>query len=151
MDLTSKGMMSQGETKEAGRLRAKALPLSPEYVIIAVSLAARTGTLALSSIAAHLLPPFDSSHLVASPTSKAGHISGLRWDAIHFASVAVDGYQYEQQLAFMPGWLYLMRLAGQVLSKVSRTPEELATHHVVWGGQIIVCLCSVASAVMLYK
>lgn len=45
----------------------------------------------------------------------------IRWDAIHFLSVASDGYQYEQQLAFQPGWHAVLHVVGRVWQSVFRT------------------------------
>ena len=55
------------------------------------------------------IKPFDSSHLILTESDHAG----LRWDAIHYASIAMEGYRYEQQLAFMPLWPLILRISGE--------------------------------------
>lgn len=40
--------------------------------------------------------------------------SSVRWDAVHFVSVAAKGYKYEQQLAFQPGWHGTLAIIGRV-------------------------------------
>ena len=55
------------------------------------------------------IPLFD-----ASPTLIGeGWSPVLRWDAVHFVSVAGRGYQYEQQLAFQPGWHGILAVVGR--------------------------------------
>jgi hypothetical protein len=41
--------------------------------------------------------------------------SVMRWDSIHFYSVASNGYQLEHQLAFFPGFPGLMYLVAKGL------------------------------------
>lgn len=125
--------------------------LAPELAIAAISLFARGVALALSVFTSEYLPAFDTSHLVVVRGSPAGSLAGLRWDAVHFASVALDGYRHEQQLAFMPGWLYAMRYAGMVVHWLRGGAGDLSAQDVVWGGQAVAILCSTGSAVMLYR
>jgi len=54
------------------------------------------------------IPLFDDSPSLIS----GGDHTGIRWDAIHFTSIASRGYEYEQQLAFQPGWQGVLCLAG---------------------------------------
>lgn len=84
------------------------------------------GTATSTYVILHLLTafvkPFDSSHTIAGTSEP-----GLRWDALHFQAVATRGYQYEQQLAFQPGWhglLYLLRNLG---SGLRGTEENVLT------------------------
>lgn len=100
------------------------------------------------------LPPLDSSHRILD----AGSTPGLRWDALHYASVALNGYGFEQQLAFMPLWPGIMRLAGE-LSVWSRTllarfvtpalPLYL-TYADISGGTVNI-LANILATRMLYK
>ena len=46
-------------------------------------------------------------------------IDGLaRWDAQHFIHIARFGYSWESQLAFLPGWPVVLRVAGRVVNWV---------------------------------
>jgi hypothetical protein len=45
----------------------------------------------------------------------------VRWDAIHFLSVAARGYEYEQHLAFQPGWHAVLALIGRIYQFVVRS------------------------------
>jgi phosphatidylinositol glycan class V len=98
------------------------------------------------------LAPFDSSASIVciqepSPT--------LRWDAVHFSSVALHGYQYEQQLAFQPGWPLIMRLSGEVVkwakNLMGRGDHPLGPEEVALGGILVANLAFIGSSVMLYK
>ena len=90
--------------------------------------------------------PFDSSHqLVSIGTAPAT----LRWDAVHFTSIALHGYEYEQQIAFQPGWPAIMRLAAGSARWMSL--EELGSQDLVMGGVVIANLASIGASVMLYK
>lgn len=74
---------------------------------------ARLTAALLICIFSYILPPFDTSHLIAQP--KPGLASALlRWDAFHFSSIALSGYQHEQRFAFFPGVPLLSRFFGEV-------------------------------------
>jgi hypothetical protein len=88
--------------------------------------------------------PFDSSHLLVQDSP------GLRWDAIHYASIALDGYRYEQQGAFMPLWLGMMRLSGEVLAYL-RGRDSVGVGEVLLGGQYLNILMNAGAVMMLYK
>jgi phosphatidylinositol glycan class V len=108
----------------------------------------------------HGLPAFDTSHILAAGNDTA-NTGGLRWDAIHYAAIAQNGYQYEQQLAFMPLWPLLMRLCGEImaltryaLGRMIRMPlpsAGVSVSDLVLGGGLINVLISAAAAAYLYK
>ena len=99
---------------------------------------------------------FDTSHLIVSPAFS----TAFRWDAIHFASIAKYGYEYEQQLAFMPFWPFLMRVGAEGLAKartvvVNRLgvelPHDIGYSDVIIAGGMINILAAAAAAMFLYK
>lgn len=118
--------------------------LSHVQLIILLALLTRLATLLLLSFL-HQLPAFDTSHLILSHHSP----STLRWDAVHFTSIALNGYEYEQQLVFQPGWPGVMRLAGRGVSWVKG--GEMGVEEVVLGGMVVSNLAFVGASVMLYK
>ena len=72
-------------------------------------------TLALLQILRSPYNPFRITLFDDSPSLiSGGDHTGIRWDAIHFTSIASRGYEYEQQLAFQPGWQGVLWLAGWV-------------------------------------
>ncbi|WVQ85547.1 hypothetical protein IAT38_007713 [Cryptococcus sp. DSM 104549] len=126
--------------------------LSPTALIITLSISVRLLQLLVLHILPSFLPLFDTSPLLLSPNPSPG----LRWDAIHFASIATRGYEYEQQLAFQPGWLGVMRLAGEAVRWVKSSMGLGATaavevQDVVLGGMIVGNVAYVLATFVLYK
>ena len=123
-------------------------PMAPWHfhVRLIVTLAILSRFLARSLLALLSdLPCFDSSHqLLYDPA-----LPTLRWDAVHYSSIALNGYNFEQQLAFQPGLPAIMRLTGEVVRFV--TGGDIAVKHVVIGGELVNSLALVEASVMLYK
>ncbi|WVN90315.1 uncharacterized protein L203_105551 [Cryptococcus depauperatus CBS 7841] len=120
--------------------------LSPISVLSILAVCSRLAHLFILHILNRFLPLFDTSpSLVISSPPPA-----LRWDAIHFASIASRGYEYEQQLAFQPGWLGVMRLAGKGLSFL-RGGNVVDVQDVLIGGTLFANAAFVGSSIMLYK
>jgi phosphatidylinositol glycan class V len=99
---------------------------------------------------------FDTSHLIISP----GSGFGLRWDAIHFVSIGKNGYEFEQQLAFMPGWPVIMRLGAELLAFVRgkllrllgmEQKIEVEYSDLVLAGSMINVFAGGGAAMFLYK
>ena len=113
----------------------------------------------LGLISSKLVSPslaFDTSHLILSPE----YNSGLRWDAIHFVSIGKNGYEFEQQLAFMPGWPFLMRFAAEVLALIRglvmraggiEGKDQVGYSDLVKAGNMINIPAAAAAAMFLYK
>lgn len=120
--------------------------LSPLTLIFIAACLSRILHLTVLSGLSKALPLFDTSPslLLSSPPP------ALRWDAIHFASVAYNGYEYEQQVAFQPGWLAVMRLAGEGVRFI-RAASVVELKDVILGGTIVANVAFVAATLVLYK
>jgi phosphatidylinositol glycan class V len=117
--------------------------------IIILSTLPSTITLALlhvlrSSYNPIRIPLFDDSPSLIS----GGDNIGIRWDAIHFTSIASRGYEYEQQLAFQPGWQGVLWLAGRVwrLLGVAGSLDSISS-----GGTTVVVLLAGWRGLALYE
>lgn len=79
----------------------------------------------------------------------------LRWDALYYVDIAMAGYRYEQELAFLPGWPLCMRLAGRGIQYIrsikGRGPPNLDVFDVLVGGIVLANILSVAAVVAFYK
>ncbi|WFD00338.1 ER membrane glycoprotein subunit of the GPI transamidase complex-like protein [Malassezia yamatoensis] len=89
--------------------------------ILAVSAAWRVVCLALLFVSAQLQQPFDTSgdivqHTLAGNGNSAAWAPWaspfVRWDTVYFVAAAAHGYTHEQMLAFQPGIVGMIRLAG---------------------------------------
>lgn len=88
------------------------------YRLVALTLGARLGVLLLATVSASYLKPFDSS---------GGNDAWIRWDAIHFAHVAQDGYTFEHDWAFLSGLHFLLRHIPRPIFYIICTLMDIAT------------------------
>lgn len=79
----------------------------------------------------------------------------LRWDALYYVKIALDGYRFEQELAFLPGWPLCMRLAGEAVRYLrnlkGKASTDLDVFDVLVGGVFLANALSVAASVAFYK
>lgn len=73
-----------------------------------------------------------------------------RWDALYFASIALNGYRHEQELAFLPGWPAAMRSAAEGARWISGG-VDVGLRDVVLAGTILSNIASVVACVSLYR
>jgi phosphatidylinositol glycan class V len=90
------------------------------------------------------IPLFDDSAALISGQES----TGIRWDSIHFTAVASRGYQYEQQLAFQPGWQGVLWVAGWFRRLVAGGG---AANSISKGGRILIVLLAGWRGLALYK
>jgi phosphatidylinositol glycan class V len=115
--------------------------------LIPLTLFLRLLILLLTYLPSAYLPPFDSSHLLVHHSP----LGGLKWDAIHYTSIALHGYEYEQQGAWMPLWPLIMRYAGWIGYYIMGKEGELGVEDVVRGGEGVNLIMNLGSTYMLYK
>lgn len=92
------------------------------------------------------LQAFDSSAQLLSGRESS---TSLRWDAIHFASIAKDGYRYEQHIAFQPGWPLLLRALSSVIPGQTTGADEVG--RIAQMGELLACGSYVGATIMLYR
>ncbi|WVQ97334.1 hypothetical protein IAU59_004445 [Kwoniella sp. CBS 9459] len=120
----------------------------PTTTIVLLALIIRISHSIILHLLSSFLPPFDASQTLVSSQS---HVSpGLRWDAIHFTSIALEGYQWEQQLAFQPLWQAILRLSGECLRYI-RGGDAINVEDAVRGGTAVSVIAWTGSSAMLYK
>ncbi|KDQ15752.1 glycosyltransferase family 76 protein [Botryobasidium botryosum FD-172 SS1] len=116
-------------------------------ILVFSKAAAQFLTVALLHVVSRL-PLFDTSPAVdfAPPSAVP---SAYRWDALHFAHVAQNGYHYEHEFAFFPGTPAVMKLAaGLARSTGAFRGEDLG--FVLRAGSIAAWLCNQYSITDLY-
>jgi hypothetical protein len=105
---------------------------------------------------------FDTSATILLQTSSVIDVTSplqyfLRWDALYYVKLAMEGYRYEQELAFLPGWPLCMRAGGEVVrfirnSKASSSGgAELDVFDVLVSGIVLANVFSIAAVVAFYK
>ncbi|ORX34138.1 GPI mannosyltransferase 2 [Kockovaella imperatae] len=122
----------------------KAIKLELRHVLV-LSFLIRIVVISLLSVLPTFIHPFDASHSLLDPDAPGT----LRWDAIHYTRIALEGYHYEQHLAFMPGYMGLMRGAGEIVARFAG--RNVGINDVVWGGMAVNLLASMGSTTILYN
>lgn len=91
------------------------------------------------------IPLFDASSTLLGARDDAT----LRWDAIHFLSIATKGYEFEQQLAFQPGWQGVLHLTGRIWG-IAIGDRDL-TSAILPGSRVVMILLAGWRGTALYK
>jgi len=107
-------------------------------------------TLALLHLLRSPLNPFRLPLFDDSATLIEGQESPLiRWDAIHFTSIASKGYEYEQQLAFQPGWQGVLWLVGRCWRLVDEKASSIEA--MTKGGSMLMVVLAGWRGLALYE
>ncbi|WVR05841.1 hypothetical protein IAU60_002867 [Kwoniella sp. DSM 27419] len=131
---------------KAGGAVSRSLRRTPCLTLWVLALLVRALHLVLLKILGLCLPPFDLSHTLLSPSN----LPVLRWDSIHFATIALEGYRWEQQLAFQPVWQGILRVSGEV-ARVLGGKSLLGVEEIIGAGAVVSGLSWTGATVMLYK
>jgi hypothetical protein len=82
----------------------------------------------------------------------------MRWDGLYFAQIALRMYKYEQETAFLPGWLLVMRWSGMCIAKlrtiISMDEDPSVDLHmtdIILGGALVANLISVVNVMAFQK
>jgi len=79
----------------------------------------------------------------------------LRWDGLYFTQIALRGYKYEQETAFLPGWLLVMRWSGTFIAELRAaifdTSQSLQATDIILGGALMANVISIMNVVAFQK
>lgn len=114
--------------------------------IVATSLGLKAATI-IGLYLAHALPSFDSS---STTLQLAQFEPFVRWDTVYFLRVALNGYEHEQQAAFMPGLPGLMRLGAEA-GKWCRGAAKLEEADAVLTAMLASAVAGTVAALCLYR
>lgn len=141
-------MASSSPSRKSSGMRLG--PASPRMTIAILALLARLLPWTLLHLLSYLhLPHFDSSAQLLDPSSPAP--ATFRWDAVHFAAIARRGYEYEQQIAFQPGWPALIRCFAGALRYAGLGGGSGDVRTVIRSGEVLACGSYIGASVMLYE
>lgn len=104
----------------------------PAAIIATATVLSRLLSFAVLVVGSHLLPLFDASPRLVRPPAWL-----MRWDSFYFDAIAINGYTYEQQWAFLPATPFLIRWL------------QFSTSAVLWPTVMLVVAC--ASTHSLYR
>ncbi|GAA5860133.1 hypothetical protein JCM8547_009195 [Rhodosporidiobolus lusitaniae] len=128
----------------------------PARAILVTAFLLRLTTSLVVVVAGLVLPTWDAEVTVLAP-SYAQELSPylspfVRWDAVHFAHVALRGYGVEERTAaFMPGLpLGVMRGGGKVLAWMGGR-EKVGVNEVVLAGLLGSAAATAGAAVVLHR
>lgn len=106
--------------------------------------------------------PFDTSAAILLKNSSVIDSNSplqyfLRWDALYYVKLAMKGYRYEQELAFLPGWPLCMRAGGELVRFIRNSKArpsgtaEMDVFDALVSGIVLANVFSIAAAVAFYK
>lgn len=119
----------------------------PTRNVVILSIVVRSVTLVLLFLAQLVVPILKNEVQPRFSTAAGSWLTPfVRWDTLHFVSIALEGYASDDRLlAFMPG---LPLLSSSFASLVA---EAVAIEHVVLAGIVSCFIAGVLANVVLYK
>ncbi|GAA5867644.1 hypothetical protein JCM3774_001543 [Rhodotorula dairenensis] len=129
-----------------------AVQRAPIAWIVAASVLLRLSTSALLVAAHLLLPTWDAEVTTLSHPISPYLDPFVRWDTVHFAHIALDGYTSDQQSAFLPGLPALMRFGGEGVHRVHTGAAGTATaDDIVLAGVVLSAVASTTAAIVFHR
>lgn len=124
----------------------------PYSTLITLSILIRIITLVYLYLAKFIIPTFDPQAQPFFPFHLRHYETFARWDTLHFIRIAKAGYTIDQELAFMPGLPFCMRILGKLIQAGrQRQGELLVTMEVLGGGIISAGIAGTLAILVLYK
>ena len=141
----------------AQQRNSRSMPAAHARSLLRVALLSRLSLLLLSVASYHLLPSYDHSTALFFPPTCSSPLDRavisalsplLRWDALHFLSVARDDYQHEKQHAWFPLLPLTLRATAYPLSAVLNLCPSTA---LLLAALLLNCAVLVLSVPALYR
>ncbi|GAA6023198.1 hypothetical protein JCM8202_001024 [Rhodotorula sphaerocarpa] len=126
----------------------------PRTAIVAASLLLRVSTALVLAAAERVLPTWDAevTTLASAHALSARLEAFVRWDTVHYVQIALEGYERDQQTAFLPGLPALLRCGGQLVRRFG-TGEwgGFTANDAVIAGIVATAIATTAAALALHR
>lgn len=126
----------------------------PRTAIVAASSLLRVSTALVLVAAERVLPTWDAE---VTTLAKAHALSTrleafVRWDTVHYVQIALEGYERDQQTAFLPGLPALLRCGGQLVRRLKTGKwGGFTANDAVIAGIVATAIATTAAALALHR